>query len=75
LENEEVEPLKVHLQVKAMEDIINSLTCTDEKKNKTFQPMPSTKRSLIAVLNGRVPRHGINPLVVMDYPSFCVMSW
>jgi len=36
MRNEEVEPLKVHLQIKAMEEIITSLTSTDEKKNKNF---------------------------------------
>lgn len=30
------DPLKVHLQVKAMEEIITGLTSTDEKKNKNF---------------------------------------
>lgn len=34
LEEGEQDPLKVHLQVKAMEDIITQLTSTDEKKNK-----------------------------------------
>lgn len=29
-------PLEIHLQVKAMEDIINQLTNTDERKNKNF---------------------------------------
>jgi hypothetical protein len=37
LVNEEADPLKIHLQVKAMEDIINGLTCKDEKKNKNYQ--------------------------------------
>lgn len=32
--NGEVDPLKIHLQVKCMEKIIESLTSTDEKKNK-----------------------------------------
>lgn len=32
----EIDPLKIHLQVKAMEDIITRLTSTDEKKNKDF---------------------------------------
>ena len=32
----EVNPLKVHIQVKAMEDIITQLTSTDEKKNKNI---------------------------------------
>ena len=36
LRNDEVDPLKVHLQVKAMEEIINSLTNTTEKTNKNF---------------------------------------
>jgi hypothetical protein len=31
-----IDPLKIHLQIKAMEDIINSLTNADEKKNKEF---------------------------------------
>jgi len=36
LRNGEIDPLKVHLQVKAMEEIITTLTSTDEKKNKNF---------------------------------------
>lgn len=34
--DEQVDPLKIHLQVKAMEDIITGLTSRDEKKNKNF---------------------------------------
>ncbi len=36
LRNELSDPLKVHLQLKAMEEIINSLTNTTEKTNKNF---------------------------------------
>lgn len=36
LNNGEIEPLKIHLQIKAMEDIITQLTSTDEKKNKSI---------------------------------------
>jgi hypothetical protein len=36
LQDEALDPLKLHLQIKAMEDIINSLTNSDEKKNKEF---------------------------------------
>lgn len=34
LDNGNVDPLKIHLQVKCMEDIITQLTSMDEKKNK-----------------------------------------
>lgn len=34
IESGEVSVLKIHLQIKAMEDIITSLTSLDEKKNK-----------------------------------------
>lgn len=34
LENGEIEPLKVHLQIKSMEDIISLLTDKNEKTNK-----------------------------------------
>lgn len=37
LDNGEIDPLTIHLQVKAMEDIIFQLTSTDEKKNKSFE--------------------------------------
>ena len=33
MSNGEIDPLKVHIQVKAMEDIISRLTVRDEKKN------------------------------------------
>lgn len=36
LRDEQVDPLKVHTQVKAMEEIINSLTNRTEKTNKNF---------------------------------------
>ena len=36
LRNEEVDPLKIHTQIKAMEEIINSLTNRTEKTNKNF---------------------------------------
>ncbi len=47
LQNGEVDPLKVHLQVKAMEEIINGLTCTDEKKNKLFTMALNYKAMLL----------------------------
>ena len=37
IDNGDVDPLKIHLQVKAMEDIISRLTVRDEKKNKDFE--------------------------------------
>jgi hypothetical protein len=36
MRDEEVDPLKIHLQVKAMEEIIKSLTDKSEKTNKNF---------------------------------------
>jgi len=36
LRDEEVDPLKIHLQIKAMEEIIKSLTDSSEKTNKNF---------------------------------------
>jgi hypothetical protein len=37
IENGEVNALEIHLQLKAMEDIITQLTSTDEKKNKNVE--------------------------------------
>lgn len=37
IENGEANPLVVHLQIKAMEDIINQLTSTDKAKNKNIE--------------------------------------
>lgn len=34
IEDGQFDPLKIHVQIKAMEDIITGLTSTDEKKNK-----------------------------------------
>lgn len=39
VENGEVDPLKVHLQIKCMEKIIEGITSTDEKKNKEAAPL------------------------------------
>lgn len=36
LNNGAIDPLQVHLQIKSMENIIDQLTNTDEKKNKNF---------------------------------------
>jgi len=36
LRNEEIDPLKVHIQLKAMEEIFKSLTDKSEKTNKNF---------------------------------------
>ena len=35
LRDEQADPLKVHIYIKAMEEIISTLTVLDEKKNKT----------------------------------------
>jgi len=48
LQNGEVDPLKIHLQVKAMEDIITQLTSTDEKKNKNITAAIAYKTMLLA---------------------------
>lgn len=48
LRDGEADPLKVHLQIKCAEDIINSLTCTDEKKNKNFASAIDYKNMLVA---------------------------
>lgn len=47
LRNGEIDPLKVHLQIKAMEDIITGLTSTDEKKNKLFTAAIDYKAMLL----------------------------
>jgi hypothetical protein len=47
LVNEETNSLKVHLQIKAMEDIINSLTSRDEKKNKNFLAATTYQKLLL----------------------------
>lgn len=36
IEEGNISPLKIHLQLKAMEDIITQLTSLDEKKNRNF---------------------------------------
>jgi hypothetical protein len=47
LQNGEVDPLEIHLQIKSMEDVINQLTNTDEKKNKNFALAKEYKEMLI----------------------------
>lgn len=47
LRSGEADPLKVHLQVKAMEEIITGLTSTDEKKNKNFTVAIDYKNMLL----------------------------
>jgi hypothetical protein len=42
-----IDPLKVHLQVKSLEDIINQLTNTTEKTNKNFQAAVTYKKILL----------------------------
>lgn len=55
LENGTADPLKVHLQIRSMEDIINSLTNTDPKKNKHYQIAMQYKKLLLdeAEKNGK----------------------
>lgn len=55
LRNEQVDPLKIHLQIKAMEEIINSFTVTDEKKNKLFTQAIDYRKMLLdaAELHGK----------------------
>lgn len=48
VESGEVDPLKIHLQIKCMEKIIEGITSTDEKKNKEAAPL--AKRFKTAVL-------------------------
>ena len=48
LEDGEAEPLKVHIYIKAMEEIINSLTNTDKAKNKNFELAKVYKELLLA---------------------------
>lgn len=43
----DVDPLKVHMQVKAMEDIITQLTSSDPKKNKNIEAAKQYKSVLI----------------------------
>lgn len=43
----EIDPLKVHLQIKAMEDVINRLTNTDKKKNSLAELAGVYKNSLL----------------------------
>lgn len=47
LEQGQVDPLKVHLQVKCMEKIIEGLTSTDEKKNKDSAAAAKRYRELV----------------------------
>jgi hypothetical protein len=47
IENGLSDPLKVHLQIKAMEDIIFQLTSTDEKKNKSIESAKKYKTYLL----------------------------
>lgn len=55
LNSGEIEPLEIHLQIKAMEDIITQLTSTDEKKNKNFTAAIRYKQLLLqaAELHGK----------------------
>ena len=55
IENGTADPLKVHLQIRGMEDIINSLTCTDPKKNKNYEIAMRYKKLLLdeAEKNGK----------------------
>lgn len=48
IQDESADPLKVHLQIKAMEDIITQLTSTDEKKNKNLASALTYKAHLLA---------------------------
>lgn len=48
IEEGTVNPLEIQLQIKAMEDIINSLTCTDEKKNKNTELAKKYRALLLA---------------------------
>lgn len=44
----EVDPLKIHLQIKCMEKIIEGITSTDEKKNKESAPLAKRyKKALV----------------------------
>lgn len=43
----EVDPLKVHLQIKCMEKIIEGITSTDEKKNKESAPLAKRYRKAL----------------------------
>ena len=47
LQDGQADPLKVHLQIKAMEEIITQLTSTDEKKNKNITAAISYKTMLM----------------------------
>ncbi len=47
IDNGEAEPLKVHLQLKAIEDIISQLTCLDEKKNKNVDFAKKYRKALL----------------------------
>lgn len=48
VESGEVDPLRIHLQLKCVEKIIEGITSTDEKKNKDAAPL--AKRFKLAVL-------------------------
>jgi hypothetical protein len=47
LESGQVDPLKVHVQIKCIEKIIEGLTSTDEKKNKDNLPFAKKYKSLV----------------------------
>lgn len=47
LDSGNVSPLVIHLQLKAMQDIISCLTETDEKKNKSFLPLAKRYKALL----------------------------
>lgn len=48
MDNGEIEPIQVHLQVKGMEKIIDCLTETDEKKNPLFEQAKKYKALVLA---------------------------
>lgn len=47
IESGEVDPLKIHLQLKCMEDIITQLTSSDPKKNKNIDAAKKYKDALL----------------------------
>lgn len=49
IEKGEINPLKAHLQIKGMEDIISSLTVVDEKKNSNFEYAKRYRQELLNV--------------------------
>lgn len=47
IEEGQVDPLKIHAQVKSAEDLIDRLTNTDEKKSKNWQQAKAYKKRLL----------------------------